>query len=174
VLLVDELIELDRHVWQRTADRLSGLDDAEWAWEPAPGCWSVRRGADGVWAVDGGEAPDPPPLTTLSWRLVHLADCYGSDRNPHWLRVDVPPLEAHVPTGAADARRLLDESHERWRAVLAGLDDESLARPLGRRAGFLARSTRAAFVLHQLDEVIHHGAEVGVLRDLHRASGPRA
>jgi hypothetical protein len=38
VLLVDELIELDRHVWQRTADRLSGLEDAEWAWEPATGC----------------------------------------------------------------------------------------------------------------------------------------
>jgi uncharacterized damage-inducible protein DinB len=173
VLLIDELIELDRHVWQRTTDRLAGLDDAEWAWEPTPGCWSVRRGPDGTWRVDG-EAPDPPPLTTLSWRLVHLADCYGSDRNPWWLRVEAPPLEVSVPTGAVAALRLLEDSHERWRAVLTGLDDESLAQPLGRRAGFLARSTRAAFVLHQLDEVIHHGAELGVLRDLHRASGPRA
>lgn len=174
MLLIDELIELDRHVWQRTTDRLAGLDDAEWAWEPTPGCWSVRRGPDGTWRVDDGEAPDPPPLTTLSWRLVHLADCYGSDRNPWWLRVEAPPLEVSVPTGAVAALRLLEDSHERWRAVLTGLDDESLAQPLGRRAGFLARSTRAAFVLHQLDEVIHHGAELGVLRDLHRASGPRA
>jgi hypothetical protein len=172
VLLVDELTELDRHVWQRTTDRLAGLDDAEWAWEPAPGCWSIRPGPDG-WTVDGtGEAPDPPPLTTLSWRLFHLVDCYGSDRNPHWLRVEVPPLDVAVPTGAAEALRLLERAHERWRAVLAGLDDEALARPLGRRAGFLARSTRAAFVLHQLDEVIHHGAEVALLRDLHRASRP--
>jgi hypothetical protein len=169
VLLVDELIELDRHVWQRTADRLAGLDDAEWGWEPAPGCWSVRRGADGRWLVDGGDQPDPAPLTTLSWRLVHLADCYGSDRNPWWLRVEVSPLEVAVPTGADDALRLLDESHARWSAVLSALDDDALAQPLGRRAGFLARSTRAAFVLHQLDEVIHHGAELGVLRDLYRA-----
>jgi DinB superfamily len=173
VVIAGELIELDRHVWDRTRHRLDGLDDAEWAWEPAPGCWSVRRNPDGTWAVDGGDAPDPPPLTTLSWRLVHLADCYGSDRNPQWLRIETPPLEVTVPTGAADALRLLEESHDRWSTVLAGLDDEALAQPLGRRAGFLARSTRMAFVLHQLDEVIHHGAELGVLRDLHQAQRGR-
>jgi hypothetical protein len=41
---------------------------------------------------------------------------------------------------------------------------------MGSVTRFYADSTRGAFVLHELDELIHHGAEVGVLRDLYRAS----
>jgi hypothetical protein len=35
-------------------------------------------------------------------------------------------------------------------------------------AGPFAASDKTTLVLHQLDEQMHHGAELGLLRDLHR------
>jgi hypothetical protein len=43
---------------------------------------------------------------------------------------------------------------------------------MGAVAGPYVDSTRAAFVLHELDELIHHAAEVAALRDLYRALRP--
>jgi hypothetical protein len=54
--------------------------------------------------------------------------------------------------------------------VLDAVTEDQLGEPIGRIGGPYARSTKAAFVLHQLDEAIHHGAELGVVRDLYRWS----
>jgi hypothetical protein len=40
---------------------------------------------------------------------------------------------------------------------------------MGPVAEAFAESTRAAFILHELDELIHHGAEIGTMRDVSRA-----
>ena len=57
-------------------DRVQGLTDDEFFWEPVADCWTVRLGADGRWHGDYAEPdPDPPPFTTIAWRLVHLAEC---------------------------------------------------------------------------------------------------
>ena len=56
---------------------------------------------------------------------------------------------------------------------MAAVDPATLADPMGEVARFYATSSRGAFVLHELDELIHHGAEVGVLRDLYRDLGVR-
>jgi hypothetical protein len=58
-----------------------------------------------------------------------------------------------------------------WTAVLSALPGSSLAEPVGPVAGPYADSTRRAFVLHVLDELIHHGGEVALVRDL-RAAQP--
>jgi hypothetical protein len=50
---------------------------------------------------------------------------------------------------------------------MAGLSAEEWAAPLGPSWGPYAESNTADLVLHVLDEVIHHGAEVGLLRDLY-------
>lgn len=64
-------------VWNRLTARLSGLADEEYFWEPVSGCWSLRPGPDRTWPLDGGEGagpePDPAPVTTIVWRLGHLA-----------------------------------------------------------------------------------------------------
>ena len=60
---------------QRTLNRLGGLTDEEYFWEPVTGCSNVRPGADagGVFTQDREfPAPDPPPITTIAWRLVHI------------------------------------------------------------------------------------------------------
>jgi len=78
-----EMVLLSDEVWERTRERLAGLTDEEYFWEPAPGCWSVRQRGDGRWAVDQAmPGPDPAPLTTIAWRLWHLIDMYGENRAP--------------------------------------------------------------------------------------------
>ena len=51
------------------------LTDDEFFWEPVPHCWTVRRDGRGHWAPDYPEPPhpEPPPFTTIGWRLVHVS-----------------------------------------------------------------------------------------------------
>jgi uncharacterized damage-inducible protein DinB len=172
-----ELADLSDEVWQRTRARVEGLSDEEYFWQPVSGCWTIRQRGDGTWLADRTlPGPRPEPFTTIAWRLWHLIDCYGENRAPRWL--DVPaqgePIGLDDPTGAppataAEAVALLERAHERWDAHLALTTDERLGEPVGRVAGpGYADRTRAAYVLHMLDEFIHHGAEIALLRDLWR------
>lgn len=107
---------------------------------------------------------------TLAWRLCHIADLLDARRNGPWL--GVPAILADRdgdPGTAADALAVLRGAHDVWRRVLDSTTDEGLAEPIGEVGGPFADSTRRAFVLHVLDELIHHGAEVALLRDLYRA-----
>jgi hypothetical protein len=177
-----ELTTLSDEVWARTRARLEGLGDDEYLWEPAPGCWTIRPRPDGRWAADWPlPRPDPEPFTTIAWRLWHLVDMYGEDRAPRWLGVArqgqaIGLDDPHgSPPGTADAAlALLDRAHARWDAHLALVDDETLAQPLGPVAGGYAERTRGAYVLHMLDEFVHHGAELALLRDLWRWQRPVA
>jgi hypothetical protein len=166
----DELLELSDYAWQRLVDRLAGLTDAEYLWEPVPGCWSVRPGSGGgVWQLDFVR-PEPvlQPVTTIAWRVAHLTT---DNRFGPWL--GLPDRESEgspvIPTTAEEAQvavtRLMAERHEDLLAVT----DEDLWQPIGPVGGPFAESTKVAWVLHILDEVIHHGAEIALMRDLYRA-----
>jgi len=58
------------------------MTDDEYLWLPVPGAWSLRSRGEGAsmqpygpghWQLDFQfEAPDPPPVTTIAWRLGHL------------------------------------------------------------------------------------------------------
>jgi hypothetical protein len=175
-----ELVALSDEVWQRLRQRFDGLSDGEYLWEPAPGCWTIRPRADGAWRADWPlPRPEPEPFTTIAWRLWHLIDMYGENRAPVWM--DVPaqgdpighddPHGAPPPTGA-EALDLLGRAHDRWDAHLALVNEEGLCQKIGPVGGGYADRTRAAYVLHMLDEFIHHSAEVALLRDLWRWQHP--
>jgi hypothetical protein len=167
-----DLISLSDYVFSRTRNRLAGLADPEYFWQPVPGCWSVRVGQHDVAAVDWELHPNASPFTTIAWRLWHLVDCYGADRNEQLLlgRCDGQGGPRCVPRPTADAAVIaLDEANDWWRGVLYQLSEDDLSASLGPRAGPYADNSKAAYVLHQLDEMIHHGAELGVLRDLYAA-----
>jgi len=172
-----ELVDLSDDVWHRLRARLEGLTDEEYLWEPAPGCWTIGPRSDGTWRWDGSAVPRPAPepFTTLAWRLWHVIDMYGEDRAPTWL--DLPPQgdpigldgpESDPPATAAEALALLERAHDRWDAHLSLTDDDRLGQLVGPVGGGYADRTRAAYVLHMLDEFIHHGAEISLLRDLWR------
>lgn len=169
-----ELVALSTFTFTaRIRPRLEGLTDEEYRWEPVAGCWSLRPGPDGHWHPDlSFLTPEPAPFTTIAWRLWHLTTCYGQTRNATMLAVDPPSgFDVHdpAPGTAAEALAALDAAFAWWTAMLEAYPAEALAETLGPVGEQWADATRSGFVLHMIDEFIHHGAELGVLRDLYRA-----
>ena len=162
--------------------RLDGLTDEEYFWEPVEGCWTLRRTADGAYELDGGRPePSPPPVTTIAWRLVHVgATCFANRASTFFGDGSVPDDAdmadpRHVPTdlpgSAAEAIAFLERCYQQWHDGIASLDEEGLRTPLGPKAGPYADDPMAALVLHINREAMHHGGEIGLLRDLYRATG---
>ena len=166
-----DLLALLDYVHERLMGQFDGMSDEEYLWEPVPGCWSVRPDEDGVFRAEKTYPdPRPAPFTTIAWRLWHIGgDCLliYSDRFFEGRDRDVREWPGTVAGG-------LDELNREWtrfRGHVAALDDEALARPLGPAGGRYAEDSFLALFLHALDEVIHHSAEIGVIRDLYRHLG---
>jgi hypothetical protein len=158
-------------VWARLAGRLSGLTDDEYFWEPVAGCWSIRRRDDGRWHLDGNgtreQVPVPVPVTTIAWRLGHLGGpTLGGFANRRFGDGAFAVDTLELPEGASQVRSFLKEHYGTWRDGLLGLEAQDWTEPLGAQWGALADATTVDLALHVFDEMIHHGAEVGVLRDL--------
>jgi hypothetical protein len=175
--IAGSLITAFDYVWGRLTGRLAGLSDDEYFWEPVAGCWSLRQGGDGRWHLDGGggggPAPDPVPVTTIAWRLGHLGGmAVGGFASRRFGDGSLTTDQIAFPATAADAPAFLDEHYRNWRAGLTGLTPAEWAAPLGPSWGPYSEANTVDLALHVLDEVIHHGAEVGLLRDLysHRSS----
>ena len=139
-----DLAELGRYAYGRLRGRLEGLTDEELAWKPAP------------------------VVTGLAWRLQHIAALLTDERNALWLGVRAAPSggEPSEPRTATEALAMLGAAFRCWQELLDAVPGESLDVAVGPIGGPYADSTRRAFVLHVLDELIHHGAEVGLVRDL--------
>jgi hypothetical protein len=170
-----DLAGLSQWAIDRTRRRLDGLTDDELRWQPVAGSWTVRRLRDGRVVVDNrpGPGPDVPP-PSIAWRIAHLVGVYGSSRNARWLRAPDELFARATRTApwemaddADGARALLDRAMDYWMAVVASVAEEQWFTPLGPGCEPWHESTLVAFAHHQLDEAIHHGAEVALLRDLY-------
>jgi hypothetical protein len=177
--LVDQL---EQHWEHRLRPRLDALTDDEYFWQPVPGCWTLsRRGESaapmsigaGEFTMDYAKPPhDREPVTTIAWRLAHLIDVFGPPTAPHF---DGP--RGHHPTvdysGTAEgALRQLDDGHDAWIRAVRRLGAAGLARPQGTIAPpEYADVPMARLILYVNVEVIHHGAEICLLRDLYLWKG---
>jgi hypothetical protein len=164
------LEQLGWHWDHHLRPQLEGLTDDEYFWEPVDGCWSIRR-QSGTWVPDFAyPEPTPAPVTTIAWRLAHMiVGLFGMRNASHF---GGPPTDyaTFAYAGTADgALAQLDDGYERWVAGVRSLGDEGLQRPIGPAEGEWASASYAELVLHINREVLHHGAEVLLLRDLHRA-----
>jgi hypothetical protein len=163
-----------RHAWLDQRRMLDGITADEYFWEPAVPCWSVRTRQSAVRGWGSGEfvcedawpPPDPLPTTTIAWRVIHLAawtDIYRQfafdDVRPDLNDADVP---GDVGAGLAWLYRAQDDFME----AVAGLSAESLFEPRPAHWGESVPVVR--LVTTMLTEHVHHLAEIGVLRDLHR------
>lgn len=148
--------------------RLEGLTDREYRWEPVEGCWSVRPvGSDFV--ADFVPEADPAPFTTIAWRIWHIAaDCLDSYSRRAFDRPG-PRDEAHFVGGATDAVADLDRAVDNFLSGLSALG-EDVWQPIGPEFGPFAEASFVDLALHAHREVVHHGAEIGLLRDLYRAT----
>lgn len=171
------LITTFDYVWTRLTARLTGLTDDEYFWEPVADCWSLRQSNDGRWLLDGGggggPAPDPAPITTIAWRLGHVAGmAVGGFANRRFGDAKLTPDQIAYPPTVSAIPEFLDEQYQAWHTGLTGLTDSEWTAPLGPTWGPYADSSTIDLALHVLDEVIHHSAEIALLRDLyaHRSS----
>ncbi len=158
--------------------RLEGLSDEEYLWEPAPGCWSLRRRGEamsnrargaGEWLLDFARPePTPAPVTTIAWRLGHLYS--GFSLRWEWTFGGRQKLEEAIefsPSAAVSLERFW-ALMERWRESVGAMTDQQLdmigfgqfPRGLDPQLPFIA------IVWWTNREFIHHMAEIGTLRDL--------
>ncbi|MEW2498662.1 DinB family protein [Streptomyces nodosus] len=163
----------------RLFERLEGLTDAEYLWEPASDCISIRPGDDGVFRVarlfpeSSPEAPDP--ITTIAWRIWHIGALCLRGYVMHFFE-DVPEFgDRHEwPGTAKEGVQALAEHWEHFNSRLAALGDKRLLAPMGRGPGGWADETYLKLALKALVEVTHHGGEIGLLRDLYLREGARS
>ena len=160
--------------------KLEGLSDDEYFWEPVPSCWSVRRREAATTSIVMGvglfvveverSRPEPPPVTTIAWRMVHIiVDCLGTRSETQFGGPAINWQQYEVPGTADWALRDLDAAVGIWTAGVRSLGAEGLERPSGPTEGPFADQSVAGLVLHIHREVIHHGAEILLLRDLYRS-----
>ncbi|MGH3414466.1 MAG: DinB family protein [Marmoricola sp.] len=174
--------QIDGHWRSQLRPRLEGLTDAEYRWEPVPGAWNLHPRGEGVPTAGGGGAwtidfafpqPEPPPLTTIAWRLGHVIVGVLAMRNAS--HFDEPPADYQsweYAGTAAEALAQLDHQYDAWLAGVGSLGAAGLTRPCG-PAEPLPEMPMAALVLHIHRELIHHGAEIALLRDLYLHTHPK-
>lgn len=163
--------QLDFHWCTQLRPRLTGLTDHEYFWKPVANCWSLHP--DG--SIDFSHPPpQPEPVTTIAWRLAHVIVGVLAMRNH--AHFDGPPadyLSWSYATDADTALQQLDQAYRRWNDGARRLSKADLARPVGAAEGDWAEHPMIDLVLHINREVIHHGAEIALLRDLYVHTRPK-
>jgi hypothetical protein len=169
--------------FEQLVARLAGLRDEEYFWEPVPGCWSIRpRGQQRTTGIRGGGAwvleretpdPEPAPFTTIAWRLGHLAGTMFL-RADHTIGTKALTHDRYeYPGSAASAIAALVASGSAWRAALTTADDVALDRVghCSYPSGSDPDDPFLDVVWWENQELLHHGGEIALLRDLYRAAG---
>ncbi|PWD50311.1 serine/arginine repetitive matrix protein 1 [Serinibacter arcticus] len=174
------LSQLTWHWENQLRPRLEGLTDAEFLWRPVEDSWSIARAGEsdapmavgsGEWLIDSAfPQPEPAPVTTIAWRVGHLlVGVLGARNASHFGAAPASYEDDDDPGTADEALRRLDEAYATWCDGVRGLDGAALAAPCGE--GGFEQDPMAALVLHIHREVIHHGAEIALLRDLYLREG---
>jgi hypothetical protein len=183
--LTDRMTGPDGDSGTGTRIEIAGMTDDEYLWEPVPGCWSIRPrtagpglratvlvGA-GEWGRDSASSahPWPPPFTTIAWRLAHLSEMLTL-RAEYTIGSRAMTLGDYRHSGDfAGALAAFDDAAAAWRAALVGADDAALDM-VGRSTYPYGSDPEDLFIdtvwwVNQ--ELLHHGAEIALLRDLYRA-----
>jgi hypothetical protein len=177
--------QLESHWQHQLRPRLDGLSDDEYFWQPVPDCWTISRRGQGSAQVSfgageytmdyGRPSRDLEPVTTVAWRLAHLIVGFAETNASHF---GGPPaaVATFACAGTADeALRQLDHEHDAWVTGVRSLGTAGLIRPQGpKQPPEFANAPMARLILYTNLEVIHHGAEISLLRDLYLRNGAAA
>lgn len=160
------------------------MTDDEYLWELVPGCWSVRRHSSGPgtgateligageWGRDSAwPAPEPPPFTTIAWRLSHLSEMLAMRSDWTTGSHSLTRASYVTPGDAIGAIGSFRDAAEVWRGTLLSVDDAALS-AVGLSTYPNGSDPEDAFIdtvwwVNQ--EVLHHAAEIALLRDLYRS-----
>lgn len=144
---------------------VEGMTDREYFWKPVADCWSIIEGSDGRWRPEFGTTGGAK-VTTIAWRLTHLAvgsavyyDYVFGEGTAKW-------EEQKIPSSASAAIELLEFGMGRHADAMARVSDDQLsdARP----THWGAQLPLWQMLWTSIVETFHHGAEIGLLRDMYR------
>jgi DinB superfamily len=163
-----------RNAWSYSRSVLDGIVEQEYFWEPAPLNWSVRRretasrgwGSGEFVCEDAWPPPEPLPITTIAWRVIHLAAWTDIYRVFAFEDSRADLNDSEVPGDCFGGLAWLRRSQDQFMAAVDSLTDESMFEM--RPAHWGEAIPAARLVTSMLTEHVHHIAEIGVLRDLHR------
>ena len=162
------LLRLWEQSGRRLRERCADMGDEEFFWEPVADCWNIRPDEQraGGWSYEYEFAPaDPAPMTTIGWRLVHL----NAGNRIYWNHAFGDGLltfpDLVVPHTAETALAAWRESRLPITTWLTRATEADLAEL--RPSHLDERGVAAGDQIRTLvDEQIHHGAEIALLRDL--------
>ncbi len=160
------------------------MTDMEYLWEPVSNCWSIRRKTDGpaasalelVGAGDWGrdrhpDNPTPLPFPTIAWRLGHINEMLVL-RTDHMVGSHSLTRATYQFHGdAAGAIAAYARAVHAWREVLITATEADLD-ATGRSTypyGSDPEDPLIETIWWMNQELLHHGAEIALLRDLYRA-----
>ncbi|GAB2670197.1 DinB family protein [Saccharopolyspora gloriosae] len=159
--------------WSLFEYHLERLEEADFRWEPAELCWTLRPDAGGGWTPDFAEVePDPVPVPTIAWVAWHIGWWWGTTLDH--LRGRPPRDRADItwPGDGDLAVGWLRDLRAEWLVVLDELTDRRLDDP----APFPWRDDPAMTVAHTVAwvnaELMKNVAEIGHLRMLRAAGSP--
>ena len=103
--------------------------------------------------------------------MCHIGDFLRHERNWRWLgrEPELRDEDIRHPRTAIGGIEYVEASWSAWQRLVSSLTSEEMWQPIGPVGGSYSDYERIAFVVHIMDELIHHAAEVGVLRDLYAA-----
>ncbi|MFC7455866.1 DinB family protein [Brachybacterium sp. GCM10030267] len=175
--------QIDHHVREYVRPRLEGLTDEEYFFDPTPdgSAWSVHPrtppGQTPPAALQGGAGdmvidfefpePDPAPMTTIAWRFGHIIVGILAARSASHLGGPAADYMSWTYAATAhDALAQFDAEYERWLTGVRAWGEADLQVAAGEAEGPWAAYSRATLVAHINRELIHHLAEIALLRDL--------
>jgi hypothetical protein len=152
--------------YSRLRARLEALTDEEFFWQPRPNSWTIYEDRPGHWTYHYEiPDPDPAPLTTIGWQIVHVATCklmYHEWAYGH-AKMTFPDIE--IPGTAAGAIDLLDRGHELLVGDLESEADSQLDRERLTNWGEMWPAWRIFAAMTDHDAL--HAGTIGHLRDLY-------
>lgn len=154
--------------WQQLSDRLVGLTEQEYRWEPFRPCWSVGQRTDGSWFGQiVRPEPDPAPVTTIAWRMWHIGeDCFESYSRRAFGTTAGNLAIGDWVAGHRAATEFTGQCIAHFGSKMAALTETELLAELGPHWGPFANRTFADLAQHATRELTHHAGEIGLLRDI--------
>lgn len=165
-IAVDLLSLQLRHSIRAARFAVDGLTDPELRWEPVPGCWSVERTASGRRRLPWDSPGATTPVTTIEWRVAHLA--LWTTVYHDWIFGDATMTgdAPDIPDGVGALLGWLFYAQDRFDAATAALDDDRLDVERPTQWDGLLPTWQLIWAI--VAEQLHHGAEIGTLRDVRR------
>src|SRR5688572_27868407 len=95
--------------YETLSNRLQGITEEEYFWEPVPDCWTVFRLPNRRWTYHYEiPFPEPPPFTTLAWRVNHIALCKIMYHEYAFGPAELTWLTIETPSSATEALAVLE------------------------------------------------------------------